>query len=522
MVLRIGFCVAVLAVCACLAPAQEGSEDAATAYRHGVELHRAGDLEGAIREYAASLKLDPANPQALSNLGAAYAAEGRYDEAIAEYTKALALDPSMEGVRLNLGLAYYKSARYGEAEKEFAAVHEATPGDVRPALLDADCALRTGRTKEAADVLAPYATANEQNLAYDYLYGMALIRSGQVEAGQVWVNRVMRDGDSAEAHYLLGASLLGKGDYPKAAAELGQAAAKKPDLPGLESYYGQALLATGDGDGAEAAFRKALKADANDFDANMQLAAILAQRGHPGEALPLVERAAQVRPSSPEAHVALANLLAATGEADAARKERALVAATWPDFSRKQASAAAEARPAAQLQGKQAPGFRLAELGTGRAVELGQFRGVRPVVLVFGSYTCPQLRHAAGRLNGLYAKYGKRAAFLMVYIREAHGAGGGAWQSTENQREGIDLEEAKTAAQREANAKLCARRLHIGYPVLPDEMAGEVEAAYAAWPSRVYVVGKDGVVRYETALDEQSFHDAELEAAIRQALEAKP
>ncbi len=520
--LRIGWWIAAATVCAFLARAQEGNEDAATAYRHGVELHQAGDLAGAIREYQASLKLDAANPQALSNLGAAYAAEGRYDEAIAEYNKALALDGSIEGVRLNLGLAYYKSARYGEAEKEFAALHRAGPEDVRPALLEADCALRTGQAKEAADVLAPYAAANEQNLAYDYLYGMALIRSGQVEAGQVWVNRVMRDGDSAEAHYLLGASLLGQGDYPKAAAELGQAAAKKPDLPGLESYYGQALLATGDGDGAEAAFRKALAGDANDFDANMQLAAILAQRGHPGEALPLVRRAAEVRPASPEAHVALANLLAATGEADGARREREYVAATWPDFARKQERAAKETRPVAHLQGKQAPGFRLAELGTGRAVELAQFRGVRPVVLVFGSYTCPQLRHAAGPLNGLYAKYGKRAAFLMVYIREAHGAGGGAWQSTENRREGIDLEDAKTPAQREANAKLCARRLHIGYRVLPDEMAGEVEAAYAAWPSRVYVVGKDGVVRYETALDEQSFREAELEAAIRQAFEAKP
>ena len=505
----------VLATCACLALAQEGSEDAATAYRRGVALHQAGDLNGAIREYQASLKLDPANPQALSNLGAAYAAEGRYDDAIAEYNKALALDGSIEGVRLNLGLAYYKSARYGEAEKEFAAVHQTAPEDVRPALLDADCALRTGQAKEAADVLAPYASGNEQNLAYDYLYGMALIRSGQVEAGQVWVNRVMRDGDSAEAHYLLGASLLGKGDYPKAAA-------KKPDLPGLESYYGQALLATGDGDGAEAAFRKALAADANDFDANMQLAAILAQRGHPGEALPLVQRAAEARPASPEAHVALANLLEATGEGDAARKEREHVAATWPDFARKQESSAKETRPAAHLQGKQAPGFRLTDLASGRRVDLAQFRGERPVVLVFGSYTCPQFRHAAGPLNGLSAKYGKRAAFLMVYIREAHGAGGGEWQSTENQRAGIDLADAKTPAQREASAKLCARRLHIGYPVLPDEMAGEVEAAYSAWPSRVYVVGKDGVVRYETALDEQSFHEAELDAAIRKAIEVKP
>ncbi len=369
-------------------------------------------------------------------------------------------------------------------------------------------------------MLAPYATAAEQDLGYDYLYGMALIRSGQVEAGQVWVNRVLRDPDSAEAHYLLGASMLGKGDYPKAVEELGKAAAKKPELPGLESYYGQALLATGDGDGAETAFRKALAANATDFDANLQLAAILAQRGRATEALPLVERAAAERPESPEAHLALANLLAATGQGEEARKEREHVAATWPDYYRAQQKAGSAPQPETHLEGKAAPSFRLTELASGRPVSLQQFRGAKPVVLVFGSYTCPQLRRAAAPLNGLYAKYGTQAAFLMVYIREAHGAGGGSWQSTENQREGIDLADPKTPQQRAANATLCARRLQIGYPVLPDEMAGEVEAAYTAWPSRVYVIGTDGVVRYETALDEQSFHAADLDASIKQAISA--
>ncbi len=503
----------------CAAVLAWAQENAGEAFRHGVELHRAGDIEGAIREYRASLALDPRNAQALSNLGAAYAAVGRYEEAIGEYRKALEIQPGLDGVRLNLGLAYYKSARYAEAEKELLAVHGAQPQDLRTALLAADCELRQGEAAQAANLIEPYAAEHADDRALDYLLGMALIRAGRADQGQAWVDRILRDGDSAEAHYLAGVSLLGKGQYPQAVAELGQAVKGNAELPSLESYYGQALLATGDADGAEAAFRKALALDGNDFDANMQLAAILAERGRTEEALPLVRRAAEARPASPEAHLALANLLAATWEAADARREREHLAATWPEFWRTRNDAAAQVN-ARHLQGTAAPGFQLAELGTGRVVRLGAFRGAKPVVLAFGSYTCPQFRHGAGPLNTLYAKYGGRAAFLMVYIREAHGAGGGEWQSTQNEREGIDLAEPKTARERAANASLCARRLHIAYPVLTDGLDGRVEGLYAAWPSRVYVIGTDGVVSYESGLDEQSFRPVELSAAIERALGA--
>ena len=43
---------------------------------------------------------------------------------------------------------------------------------------------------------------------------------------------------------------------------------------------------------------KELAANPNDFDANLQLASILARRGQPAEARPLLERAVQVRPGS--------------------------------------------------------------------------------------------------------------------------------------------------------------------------------------------------------------------------------
>ncbi len=412
-------------------------EDARTAFLHGVELHRAGDLEGAIREYRAALQLDPSNVQALSNLGAALSASGRFDEAIARYQDALKLQPSLPGVRLNLGLAYYKSSRFAAAAREFETVHAAAPADLRTSLLLADCYLRLGRFPQAVALLSPLAAAQPDDRSLDYLLGTALIRSGHADQGQLYIDRILRDPDSAEAHYLLGAASFTAGAFPKAVSEFALALQRKASLPSLQSYYGQALLATGDPGGAETAFRAALAQDPRDFDANLQLASILAQRGQNAGALTLVEAALQARPDSPDAHFARANLLRLTGRTADADREAAYVAATWPDYYK--SHQAAPSQQSSFLLNSPAPDFALPRAGSSDTVRLSQFRHRKPVVLVFGSYTCPKFRYGSPALNELWSHYGKQAEFLLVYIREAHGAGGAAWQSTPNQRAGVAL-----------------------------------------------------------------------------------
>src|ERR1035438_5177573 len=85
--------------------------------RRGVDRQQAGDLAGAADLYRQSLKLDGANIAARSNLGAALAGLGRYDEAIPEYQQALKAAPEQARPYLqrNLALAYYKSGRLQEA-----------------------------------------------------------------------------------------------------------------------------------------------------------------------------------------------------------------------------------------------------------------------------------------------------------------------------------------------------------------------------------------------------------------------
>src|SRR5208283_584094 len=151
-----------------------------------------------------------------------------------------------------------------------------------------------------------------------------------------------------------------------------------------------------------------------------------------------------------------------------------------------------------------APGFSLPEAGAHKNVSLNDFKGKSPVVLVFGSYSCPNFRSAANALKALYAKYGKQTPFLLVYIREAHS--GDNWESTRNTREGVSIQQASTMAEKQDHATMCTRKLQLPFPAVVDGLDGAVENAYNAWPSLALVVGTNGRILYTTRLTELDFH----------------
>jgi tetratricopeptide (TPR) repeat protein len=461
--------------------------------RHAVELQQQGDLEGAVAAYRNFLAVQPNEAPARSNLGVVLAQLGRFDEAIAEYEKALETQPANTGIRLNLGLAEYKSGRIGEAAKEFSKVREAQPGSLQVDLLLADCYLRMGRNKEVVALLIPVEKQNRNELAIAYLLGEALIRDRQIEEGQKRVDRILKNGDSAEARFLLGSQMFAAGDFPSAVKELARAIEVNANLPELESYYGQALLNTGDADSATDAFRKELASNPNDYAANLYLAEILIARKKWAEAEPLLTRALEVRSDS-----------------EAAKKDL--------ETARERGELATNGTRQRPQPGEKAPRFTATKLDSGGAVSLETMGKDAPVLLVFGSYTCPNFRAAAPSLNKLYAAYKGRLGFYLVYIREAHSTGD--WQSTRNERAGISMRPARTMDDQKQHATTCVRKLHIDFPALLDGMDGAAEKAYGAWPSKAYLIDRDGNIAFATGLSELDFKPAELEAAIRQAVGA--
>jgi tetratricopeptide (TPR) repeat protein len=505
--------------------------------QQAVEMQQRGDLDQAVKAYEDFLSLRPNETAVRSNLGVLLSRLGRFDEAIAEYKKAHDLDPSNAGIVLNLGLAYYKSGRIPEAAGEFSKAKAMAPDNLQITLLLADCELRMGQNANVIALLHPVEQQNPDNLAIAYMLGAAMIRDNQIQEGQKRVDRILRNGDSAEAQFLLGSQMFAAGDFPASVKQFAAAIDLNPNLPGLQSFYGQALLYTGDPDGAAAAFQKELAADPNDFEANLKLSEILTARQEWTGAEPLVARALRVRPNSADALRQMAEIDVAKGNLPEARRQlqvaekaspqsasvHRLLSQVYAKLSLK-SDAVREDKLATALEpkqaeghgprvGEQAPEFSAIQMRSGQAMTLARLRNHGPVLLVFGSYTCPNFRRAADSLNRLYAEYKGRIPFYLIYIREAHSTD--KWQSTRNEREGIALPAATTMDEQHDHAALCLRKLHIAYPTLLDGMNGSAEKAYAAWPSRAYLVDRHGRVVFSSGLSELDFKPDQLEAAIR-------
>jgi len=510
-------------------------------WEQAVDLQHAGDLEGAVKAYRKVLDQSPGRFDALSNLGATLAGLGRYQEAIASYEQALLTAPQqyLRPLKGNIAIAYYKSGQYAKAITVIVEIKRSGASDINLDLLLADCYLQNGEPSLAADTLGPYESTAPGNKALAYALGTALIRSGQVPRGQKIIDVLLREGDKADSSFLLGMTAFFAKDYPGAVKHLAEAVALNCRLPSLYSYYGQSLLLTGDPDGAIDAFHRALADNSNDYEANLRLGEILLSRHSFDEARPLIEKAGWMRPDSKEAQLDLAELQVAAGnyvqavetlEAAIARQPDAaaphfMLARTYSALGRK-TDAASETKIAAELTqdergdsgpklGDLAPHFSLATVSSGEQIALAEFRSGRSAVLVFGSYTCPNFREQAAAINKLAEKYSAKTPFLLVYIREAHDAD--TWQSTINKRQGINWPPAETMPEMHSHANLCLRKLAMKFPAVVDGLDGRVASEYSAWPSRLFVLDKQGRVAYRTRLNELDFNPSELEAAIVRA-----
>lgn len=514
------------------------ADDFADLVQRGVQMQQAGDDAGAAQAYRSALRLKPEDVATHVNLGVVLVHLGRFDEAIAEYHAAEKQLPGDERIQLNMALAYEKSGRIQEARGRFETLHAAAPADKKLTMLLADSELQLGHDERVIEMLEPLERTDETDLGIAYMLGIALLRKGRMAEGQVQLDRILRNGDTAEARFLLGTRMFESGDYPAAVKQLASAAGVNAHLPQLQSLYGRALLNTGDPKTAADAFREELTTNPGDYEANLGLAQVLVVQKNLNEALPLAQRALRLRGDSAPAKLAVAECLAGARRYREAWPYAQGALATLPESAeahetmaavydgvgrpadakserQKAQSLASEADPGLKVRDT-APDFALGDAVSGKQVRLRDLRNKRPVALVFGSYSCPNFRDSALSLIRLYRQYGDRANFLLVYIREAHAEG--AWQSTRNTNQNVTLTSAGSYAEKQEHANVCSRKLHLPFRAVVDGMDGAVEKMYKAWPSRVFVIGEDGRVRYGSRLTELDFHPAEMEAALRQSV----
>ena len=132
------------------------------------------------------------------------------------------------------------------------------------------------------------------------------------------------------------------------------------------------------------------------------------------------------------------------------------------------------------LPGEKAPDFTLQDT-EGQTWTLSELQG-RPVVLIFGSGTCPMTTGSLPGLNQLYREVGDQAQWLMVYVREAHPG--------ENMPAHEDYEQKRNQAQRTREEE------GIAWPILIGELSGRTHQSYTELPNHIYLIDREGHVAF--------------------------
>jgi alkyl hydroperoxide reductase subunit AhpC len=171
--------------------------------------------------------------------------------------------------------------------------------------------------------------------------------------------------------------------------------------------------------------------------------------------------------------------------------------------------------------GEAAPDFTLKAIDGKETIQLSKQSGKKPVVLVFGNFTCGPFRGLFPDVDAVYGRYKDRATFIMVYVREAHPTDG--WKMQSNTQVGVAVKQPTTTAERAEVCELFRKKLKPGMPVLVDEIGDPAGTAYSAMPARLYVIDTDGKVAYKSGRGPFGFKPSEMEQALAMSLlEASP
>ncbi|MFO7563511.1 MAG: deiodinase-like protein [Enhygromyxa sp.] len=125
-----------------------------------------------------------------------------------------------------------------------------------------------------------------------------------------------------------------------------------------------------------------------------------------------------------------------------------------------------------------------------------------PVVLNFGSYTCPHHRKRVEELHALIDEWTPLGVrFLTVYVNEAHPEDGwrleGQYQNDPEYTgnpEDFCFFRARELNERVRMARWLVDKKQLRMPVVVDRMDDALMRAYNAWPIRLYIVKQGRVV----------------------------
>lgn len=284
-------------------------------------LYRIGDNEGALREAKLATMRNPADPEALKNVGNALSALRQPDAAIAAFREALRIKPDYGAVHFDLGLAFESKHDSETAIEEYRKSNSLDPdnagchyslGNLLKATGDTEGAIRE---YQEAKRLAPERVDVRHNMA------LALADIDPDASVKEFRELIAMAPDFQLAHVGLGLALFREGKYAGAETEDRIAISMDPSDPIAHSNLGLDLEKQNKYEQAMEEFVRAAELDPRSFYAHDGMGRIYLQRKDYPHAIRELRIAEVIKASAPDVHNSLGDALAGSGDIQGAISE---------------------------------------------------------------------------------------------------------------------------------------------------------------------------------------------------------
>jgi hypothetical protein len=118
-------------------------------------------------------------------------------------------------------------------------------------------------------------------------------------------------------------------------------------------------------------------------------------------------------------------------------------------------------------------------------------------------------------MEDLAKQYSNVADFAYIYIKEAHADD--EWQVEKNKIGNVIFNQPQTFEERLVLANAFQEAMGTETTILVDDISNTANAAYAAWPERIYVIGADGRILYKGGMGPFYFEPDEIVPVLENA-----
>jgi Flp pilus assembly protein TadD len=303
-----------LLLSACLCDGQDHSDKQQQIQEHSQKAQeylqqKRPDL--ALPELQAIVALDPANTDALANVGVLLFFKNDCANAVPQFRAANAQRSGMWRIQFLLAVC---ESRMGDKSSAKADLESAFPHLEDPKLkLEAGTSLieiyeSDDDLEKAAQIVSTLRAANPTNLPLIY----EAYRLHTKLADEAMIALSLVDPNSAEMHQVMGHEALRNGDFSAAIAQYREAITINPKLSGIHLELGDALNNSSDAamkSQAEGEYRKAVELNPQDERALCRLADIEMDHGNIDAASANYTKATQLAPTDIDAQLGLAKAL---------------------------------------------------------------------------------------------------------------------------------------------------------------------------------------------------------------------